>query len=148
MARGISPKLGRNRLAALVFAGSAWACCPSASAQGPVPEGTWIVSHRVAIIEVFECSSLLCGRIVWLRNPALRTTEMCGRTIVWGLTPAGPTRWTNGWFFDPEDRKTYNLSAQLQSVDTMAARIYKGVSLFGRTEILNRIPPRSLGGWC
>ena len=65
-----------------------------------------------------------------------------------GVTPAGPTRWTNGWFFDPEDRKTYNLSAQLQSVDTMAARIYKGVSLFGRTEILNRIPPRSLGGWC
>jgi len=99
-------------------------------------------------IEVFDCSSLLCGRIVWLRNPALRTAEMCGKTIVWGLTPAGPGRWTNGWFFDPENRSTYNLSAQLRSVDTIAAHIYKGISLFGRTEILNRIPPRSFGGWC
>lgn len=119
----------------------------AARAQTAVPDGTWLVSQRIAF-DIFPCKDGLCGRIVWLRNPALRTTEMCGRTIVWGLTPAGPTRWTNGWFFDPEDRKTYNLSAQLQSVDTMAARIYKGVSLFGRTEILNRIPPRSLGGWC
>jgi hypothetical protein len=91
----------RNALALLLFAGSAWACCPSASAQSAVPEGNWVVSHKVAI-EVFDCSSLLCGRIVWLRNPALRTAEMCGKTI----------------------------------------------ALFGRTEILNRIPPRSLGGWC
>ena len=50
------------------------------SAQAAVPEGTWMISNRVAI-EVLDCSSLLCGRIAWLRNPALRTTEMCGRTI-------------------------------------------------------------------
>jgi uncharacterized protein (DUF2147 family) len=134
-------------LAFLLFTGAVWARCPPASAQMAKPEGAWIISDRVAI-EVFDCGGSLCGRIVWLRNPALRTAEMCGRTIVWGLTPDGPASWSNGWFFDPENHSTYDLSAELESADRIAARIYKGVSWFGRTEILTRIPPRSLEGWC
>ena len=67
---------------------------------------------------------------------------------VWGLTPVGPTRWSGGWFFDPENGSTYDLSAELQSVNTIAARIYKGIPLFGRTEFLTRVPPQSLKGWC
>ena len=131
----------------LLCAGLVWVGHPSASANLAKPEGTWIIGNRVAIA-VFDCSNAGCGRIVWLRNPALRTGEMCGRTIVWGLVSDGPARWSNGWFFDPENRSTYNLSAELQSPDVITARIYKGVSLFGRTEILNRIRPRSLEGWC
>jgi len=130
----------------LLLVGTAWVGCCPASAQR-TPEGAWIVSHRVAI-QVFECSGSLCGRIAWLRNPALRTSEMCGKTIIWGLTPDGPAHWSNGWFFDPENRSTYNLSAELQSANRILARIYKGVSWFGRIEILTRIPPRSLQGWC
>jgi uncharacterized protein (DUF2147 family) len=133
--------------AVLLCFGWAWAGCPPASAETARPEGTWIVGNRVAIA-VFDCGGLVCGQIVWLRNPALRTREMCGRTIVWGLAPDGPARWSNGWFFDPEDRSTYNLSAELRSPDMITARIYKGISLLGRTEILKRIPPRSLEGWC
>jgi Uncharacterized protein conserved in bacteria (DUF2147) len=139
---------GRSVLSALLlFVGLAWACCPCFCAQAATPEGAWVVSDRVAI-KAFDCSGLLCGRVAWLRNPALRTKEMCGRTIVWGLAPDGPARWSNGWFFDPENGSTYNLSAELQSADTIIARIYKGISLFGRTEILKRIPERSRRGWC
>ena len=131
----------------LLGTGLVSSCCASASAQTAVPEGTWIIGNRMAI-EAFDCSGLICGRIAWLRNPALRTAEMCGRTIVWGLTPSGPARWANGWLFDPENGSTYNLSAALESVDTIIARVYKGIPLFGQTEILKRIPPRSLTGWC
>ena len=56
---------------------------------------------------------------------------MCGRTIVWGLTSDGPEQWGNGWFFDPEDGNTYNISAQIETNDRISARIYKGISLFG-----------------
>jgi uncharacterized protein (DUF2147 family) len=122
----------------LLLVGAAWVGCCPASAQRTKPEGAWIVSDRVAI-QVFDCSGSLCGRIVWLRNPALRTSEMCGKTIIWGLTPDGPAHWSNGWFFDPENGSTYNLSAELQSADRIFARVYKGVSWFGRTEILTRI---------
>jgi hypothetical protein len=52
-----------------------------AGAETANPDGTWLVNQRVAF-DVFPCRDALCSRIVWLRNPALRTTEMCGRTIV------------------------------------------------------------------
>jgi uncharacterized protein (DUF2147 family) len=111
------------------------------------PEGTWIVGDRVAL-QTFDCDGLLCGRVVWLRNPTLRTAEMCGRTIVWGLKPTDPMQWSGGWFFDPEDRTTYNVSAQMLGPDRISARIYSGISWFGQTEILTRIASRSRPGWC
>jgi uncharacterized protein (DUF2147 family) len=120
---------------------------PAAMAETPIPDGTWLISQRVAL-DIFPCRNALCGRVAWLRNPALRTKEMCSRTIIWGLTSEGPAQWGNGWFFDPEDGDTYNVSAQVESVDRISARIYKGISLFGRTEVLTRIAPRSLPGWC
>ena len=70
------------------------------------PDGTWLVSQRVAF-DIFPCRDDLCGKIVWLRDPRLRTRENCGRTIIWGLTAKGPTEWDDGWFYDPEDGKTY-----------------------------------------
>jgi uncharacterized protein (DUF2147 family) len=121
--------------------------CSAASAQTAVPDGTWLVSQRIAF-DMFPCRDGLCGRIVWLRNPALRTSEMCGRTIIWGLNRDGPSQWGGGWFFDPENGATYNVSAHVENRDLISARIYRGVSLFGRTEILTRITARSLSGWC
>lgn len=119
----------------------------AARAQTAVPDGTWLVSQRIAF-DIFPCKDGLCGRIVWLRNPALRTSEMCGRTIIWGLNRDGPSQWGGGWFFDPENGATYNVTAHVENRDLISARIYRGVALFGRTEILTRITVRSLSGWC
>jgi hypothetical protein len=41
------------------------------------------------------------------------------------------------------DGNTYNISAQIETNDRIAARIYKGISLFSRTEIMTRIAARS-----
>jgi uncharacterized protein (DUF2147 family) len=121
---------------------------PSAVGAAPaIPDGTWLVSQRIAF-DVFPCQEALCGRIAWLRNPTLRTDRLCGRTVIWGLTSSSPSEWDGGWFFDPENGATYNLSAVVETRDRMSARIYKGISLFGRTELLTRIEPRSLPGWC
>jgi uncharacterized protein (DUF2147 family) len=136
-----------RRLAILLTAGFASIPAVRAGTDAPLPDGTWIVSNRVAI-EVFDCRQAFCGRVVWLRQPTLRTPDTCGRTIVWGLTPAGPSRWTDGTFFDPEDGDTYNLTATLRPDGTISARIYAGIALFGKTEVLRRIVPRSLAGWC
>jgi uncharacterized protein (DUF2147 family) len=106
-------------------------------------DGTWLFKDKMAI-QISDCENALCGRIVWLRNPALRTPAMCGRTIVWGLVPEGPSQWSNGWIFDPEDGNTYHLSATLESDDTISARIYEGIALFGETKILTRVAPADL----
>jgi uncharacterized protein (DUF2147 family) len=124
-----------------------WSQCSFGRAESAIPDGTWLVNEKVAF-DVFACRNALCGRIVWLRNPVLRTSEMCGRTIIWGLTADGPEQWSGGWFFDPENGATYNVSARVESNDRISARIYRGLSMFGRTEILTRIASRSLPGWC
>jgi len=135
----------------------------SVPASSQVPEGTWLLANRAAI-QVFDCSGLLCGRIVWLvrprspdgrpdldhRNPdpALRERPLCGLTIIWGLQPDGPSQWASGSLYDPEDGATYDVSAELTDPNTLSARIYRGTPLLGRTEILIRDPPLGADGHC
>jgi uncharacterized protein (DUF2147 family) len=135
----------------------------SRSALSAVPEGIWMFANRVAV-QVFDCSGQLCGRIVWLLRPrtpagqpdldilnpepSLRQRHLCGLTIIWGLQPGAPGHWAGGWLYDPKDGVTYDVNAELTSPTTISARVYRGVPLFGRTEILVRDPQLSFDGRC
>jgi uncharacterized protein (DUF2147 family) len=110
-------------------------------------DGVWLLRGKVAI-RISDCGRQVCGQVVWLNNPALRTPEMCGRRIIWGLTQDGPSIWNNGQIFDPDTGTTYNLAASMHDADMIVARIYEGVEVFGETKTLFRIEPRSLPGWC
>ncbi len=121
-----------------------FAARPSAAAPA---DGIWLLPNKVAV-RVWNCRGQLCGEVVWLDNPALRTPEMCGRTIIWGLTPSGAADWNGGQLFDPENGNTYDLTASLQSPDRMLAHVYQGLAIFGETKTLVRIQPGSLPGWC
>jgi uncharacterized protein (DUF2147 family) len=133
-----------------------------ATAAG-VPEGVWLIETTTAV-QVFDCSGLLCGRVVWLRHfldragqiqrdvknpdPALRQRLLCGLTVFWALRPDGADSWSGGWFYDPENGRTYRVSAKIVASDTIVVRIYLGIPLFGETRILRRIPRLSSAGWC
>jgi len=106
----------------------------------------------------------LCGRVLWLKvpldpegrikldknnpNPALRSRQICGLTILWNLQPAGPDRWEDGWIYNPDDGKLYRVDARLESSDKMTARIYLGMPLFGETKTLSRVLRGTSSGWC
>jgi uncharacterized protein (DUF2147 family) len=136
---------------------------PRTLASVGIPQGVWLIDNEVAV-QVFDCSNLLCGRILWLSiprdpqgqlvldrknpQPALRQRPLCGLTIFWGLRPAGPDRWIDGWFYNPNDGQTYNISAELKSADTIEARIYSGVPVQGQTKMLYRVPHGTSNGWC
>jgi len=117
----------------------------SAGASALPVEGSWAI--RDLVLDIFNCQGSVCGKVAWTKNPQKRRTE-CGRTIVWGLSPDGPETWSGGSIYDPTDGNTYRLSATLESDGTLHARIYRGIPLFGKTEVLTRVPPRSLDGWC
>ena len=135
----------------------------SRPASCEVPEGTWLLANRVAI-QVFDCSGLLCGKIIWLArsrtpagrpdvdhlntDPKLRQRPLCGLTILWGPRPNGPGHWSNGWLYDPHDGHTYNVTAGVSSPNRISARVYRGVPFFGRTEMLIRDPQLSSHGHC
>jgi uncharacterized protein (DUF2147 family) len=137
--------MGQGKWAAMaIMALAAWGVV-TPSARASDVDGTWKIKD--VVLDIFECHRSVCGKIVWAHDPKRRPV-VCGRTIVWGLTPSGPSRWTGGSIYDPDDDATYNLSASLETNGTMEARIYRGIPLFGKTEVLSRIPPRSLDGWC
>ena len=128
-----------------------------------VPFGKWMFANRVAL-QIFDCSGLLCGRIVWLLRPdnpdgqpdidylnpdlASRQRHLCGLTIIWGMKPTGQDHWTNGWLYDPKDGITYNLDAELTAPGSITARVYRGIPLLGRTEMLTRDPILTVEGRC
>ena len=132
-------------------------------ASAAVPGGTWMFANRVAL-QIFDCSGLLCGKIVWLLrpdhpagqpdidylnpNPALRQRHLCGLTIIWGMQSNGQEQWSNGWLYDPKDGITYNVTAERTSPSMITARVYRGNPLLGRTEILVRDPPLRVDGRC
>ena len=153
----------RPRAAALLLAALLVLAPPRTTASAGVPDGVWLIDGRAAV-QIFGCGGLLCGRILWLRvprdpqgrlnldrnnpDPALRQRRLCGLTILWGLRIAGPDRWDGGWFYNPDDGRTYRVSAELKSADLIVARIYLGVPLFGETRTLTRVPHGTSDGWC
>ena len=151
-------QLGR---AALVVAAITALAVPRSMAWAAVPQGVWLIEGKAAV-QIYGCDGLLCGRVVWLQiprdpqgqlgrdtknpDPALRQRLLCGLTIIWGVQPAGPDRWQGGWFYNPDDGKTYDLSAELRSADVLIARI--GTRTRRETKTLVRVPHGTSEGWC
>ncbi len=136
---------------------------PRALAAAAVPTGVWLMGTKVAI-QIFDCSGMLCGRIIWLKEPldpqgllkrdklnpepALRQRQICGPTVIWNVRPDGDNSWEGGWFYNPDDGATYRVSIELKSQDEISARIYSGIPLFGETKTLVRVPMGTSEGWC
>jgi uncharacterized protein (DUF2147 family) len=117
----------------------------SRSAEATPVDGAWRIENLA--LHIFDCQGQVCGRIVWINDPARRRSQ-CGRMIVWGLDAKGNNEWDGGSILDPDDGKTYRLSAVYEPDGTLRARIFKGTPLFGKTEILTRVDVRSLTGLC
>jgi uncharacterized protein (DUF2147 family) len=136
---------------------------PARMARGEAPQGIWLVNGEAAV-QIFDCNGLLCGRILWLqaphdsqgqlkrdrRNPdsALRQRELCGMTVIRNLRSSGPNHWDDGWFYDPDSGKTYNVKMVLTSPDELVARFYRGISFVGETRTLRRVLHGTSEGWC
>jgi uncharacterized protein (DUF2147 family) len=105
-------------------------------AEASPADGTWLFKDLV--LDILDCQHLVCGRIIWIGDAARRPAQ-CGKTIVWGLQAQGRNEWAGGSILDPDDDRTYRLAAALETDGTLHARIFKGVPLLGRTEILKRV---------
>lgn len=145
----------------LVSAMAGIVIAPTASAEGP--QGVWLLDGKAAV-QIFDCKSLLCGRILWLQashdqegqlrrdksnpDPALQHRELCGLNVIWDLRPAGRDQWEGGWFYYPASGKTYNVKMELTASDGMVARFYQGASVVGETKTLRRVQHGTSKGWC
>jgi uncharacterized protein (DUF2147 family) len=152
------------RAALLVIALSSFAAPGTAVSGSLSADGEWFIDGTGVAVQIFDCSGLLCGRIIWLEkardtagrlvrdnknpDPVFRERPLCGLTVIQGLEPAGLDHWNSGSLYNPDDGKTYRISAELRSADMFVARIYLGVPLFGETKTLLRVPRLRSEGWC
>lgn len=139
------------------------AALPGATVAAAGLPSVWLTKSDVAI-QLFDCGSMICGRVIWILapldseglpkrdklnpDPALRKRQDCGQTIIWGLRPTAPNQWEDGWFYNPDDGRTYRLDADLEPPDQIKAHIYVGLPLFGVTGTLIRVPRGISKGWC
>ncbi|MFT3678880.1 MAG: DUF2147 domain-containing protein [Ferruginibacter sp.] len=119
--------------------------------QVPVKETDKIVGlywspKKDAKLQVYKKGDHFFGRSVWLsvhrkdsRNPdaALRNRELLGIELLSNFSYSNGT-YTGGKIYDPESGKTYDCRITWAGED-LKVRGYIGISLFGRTEIFERI---------
>jgi uncharacterized protein (DUF2147 family) len=148
--------LRRTACAALLVIALSSFTAPFTAVSAMVPaHGAWFVDGTGVAVQIFDCSGLLCGRIISLENardtagrptrdnknpdPIFRQRPLCGLTVLQGLQPAGLDHWSSGTLYNPDDGRTYRISAELRSADVFVARVYLGVPLFGETKTLLRV---------
>jgi len=104
----------------------------STGAIAASPVGDWKTPAKNGVVRVSECGDAICGKIVdgddIRANPdvkdlnnqdaSLRSRPLKGLTLFYGVK-GGPTEWSGGSVYNPEDGKTYHGSIKLVDDDTL-----------------------------
>jgi uncharacterized protein (DUF2147 family) len=115
----------------LIVGGPAWAA--------PDPRGVWIDDKGRGGVEIKECGANLCGHIVWARDGA-DSSKGCGKQIIGDVEPQGSGLWDNGWIYDPDTRKKYDVELKLLDDNRLLVKGYAGVKFFSRSMVWTRAP--------
>jgi uncharacterized protein (DUF2147 family) len=115
--------------------------------------GEWLTDKDEAVVEIYRCGELYCGKIVGLKEPenpdgtekldtenpeeSKRDRPIIGLVIVWDFRYQDDGSWVDGRIYDPDNGKTYSCKMHLEG-DKLNVRGYIGLSLFGRTTVWTR----------
>ncbi|MDA0221795.1 MAG: DUF2147 domain-containing protein [Proteobacteria bacterium] len=124
-------------LALALLAGLWLPTAAQTSETDPAVLGLWLTEKKKVLIEFYPCANEVCGRIVWLGKPYLKSGELrrdthnsdpslrsrgwCGIEVVKGLEPEDGKYWENGKFYNPKDGSTYDLDLGPVRGDTIKA---------------------------
>jgi uncharacterized protein (DUF2147 family) len=105
--------------------------------------GTWIDHTGQGAVEIRACGELMCGRVVWLKNPTHRSRSgrpICGAQILGNLRRGETNTWSSGWIYNPEDEERFSAEIKLQNDNTLLVTGYLGIKLLGETFTWKRAP--------
>ena len=94
--------------------------------------GLWAISRNHVQIRIAPCGKTYCGRMVSAdklrqnpqirdkmnRDPKLRSRPVQGLLVMTGFT-GGPTKWTGGSVYNPDDGRTYKSEMILVADNTL-----------------------------
>lgn len=117
-------------------------------------EGYWLTENERAVVEIKACrEDSMCGQVYWIiegglqqdihnEDESLRTRPICGLEIMGGFEEDDPGEWEDGFIYKADDGDLYDADIELQEDGTLKLRGYLGISLFGKTQVWNRVNPR------
>ena len=92
--------------------------------------GLWYTTDDKSKVEVKDCDGLLCGNIVWLKDPvgdngqplhdannddpSMQSRPIMGLPILLGLEPKGDNLWV-GQVYSPEEGQTFDVELRMVS---------------------------------
>jgi uncharacterized protein (DUF2147 family) len=95
-------------------------------------KGFWLTTGDLSKVEVKDCDGLLCGSVVWLKDPVgadgqplhdannedpgMRSRPIMGLPILLGLAPKGDDLWV-GQVYSPEEGQTFDVELKLVQAD-------------------------------
>jgi len=141
----------RGLFAALLVSILSWGGVAHADHASAV--GVWFTEDGKSKVEIYDCSSKLCGKITWLKEPlteagkekvdannpdeGLKTRKILGLNLLSAFIPDEYEKhgWTNGKIYNPEDGETYSCNMELLDDGTLKVRGYVGLPMFGKTQI-------------
>ena len=113
------------------------------------PRGLWLTEGGKSHVRLHACEhnkKLLCGEIVWLRNPrkdvenedkSLRDRPLVGIMAVWDLEHQGGADWDDGSIYNPEDGETYD--SELEEIDADTVKVRGCVWFICKTQVWERV---------
>jgi uncharacterized protein (DUF2147 family) len=128
-----------QRAGAALAALAALALMNSATrAQGPARgvTGVWIDHTGQGAVEIGPCGDRVCGRVVWLKNPAHKSKSgrpICGTQILGDLHARSNNTWESGWIYNPEDEERFSAEIKLKNENTLLVTGYLGIKILGET---------------
>jgi len=103
------------------------------------PHGIWIDDKGRGGVEIKDCGANLCGHIVWAKDEA-DNGKGCGKQIIGDVAPQGHGLWDNGWIYDPDSRKRYDVELKVLDDNRLRVKGYAGAKFFSRSMIWTRAP--------
>ncbi len=144
LARSVSLAAG-SALALSVFAQPAPDTAPEVAPEA----GRWLTESGNLEVEIAPCGQALCGTVVKvianrsMSKPdaamaAADTRSPLDMKILTGFVPSGDGEWT-GRIYNRENGETYDCLMSLAAPDQLKVRGYKGIPMFGKTQVWRRV---------
>jgi uncharacterized protein (DUF2147 family) len=108
------------------------------AAEANEATGIWIDHTGRGAVEIVNCGSNLCGRVVWLQDAA--NSEACGMQIIGNAKPVASGRWDNGWIYDPDAGSRYSVEITPLGGGRLKVMGYSGSKFLSETMIWRRAP--------
>jgi uncharacterized protein (DUF2147 family) len=102
------------------------------------PLGVWIDQTGRGAVEIRECDGNLCGYVAWVKDT--KDQEGCGEQIIGNVEPVGAGTWDNGWIYDPDRGKKFDVEIKPISADELRVTGYAGLKWLSETMTWKRAP--------